>query len=169
MAKVLDKETGEVKEIKFRGLHKSVGFDFSKNIIQNHDFQWDNDLRDFKVVETDKEDREAYIQSFAKETGVYNIMKMYAKTGDTSVLNKKSGFYGDISNIPVDELNPAKRTAVAEKAVKDLSKALGVDLTSDQLASMSSEELVKLVVDATAAIQAKKAQKVETEKKEGDK
>lgn len=169
MSRVLDKETGEVKEIKFRGLHKSVGLDFSKNIIQNHDFQWDNDLRDFKVVETDKEDREAYIQSFAKETGVYNIMKMYAKTGDISVLNKKQGFYGDISNIPVDELNPAKRTAAAEKAVKDLSKALGVDLTSDQLASMSSEELEKLVVDATAAINAKKAQKVETEKKEGEK
>ena len=155
----VDKETGEVisskLELVVRGVHPSVGLDFSDNHIQNYDFVWDNDARDFKVVETDIEDRQAYIDSFASETGIYNIMKMYAKTGDISILNKKQGFYGDITGLPVDELNPGKVAEAAERAVGSLNKALGVELTSDQLASMSADELSKIIADATAAIQAK--------------
>ena len=162
MVKQVDKETGEVKVVRslnlvVRGVHPSVGMDFSYNIIQNHDFQWDNDKRDFVIVETDKEDRDAYIQSFAKETGIYNIMKMYAKTGDASLLNKKQGFYGDISNLPVDELNPAKVEKAAASAVKSLNKALGVNYSAEQLASMSVEDLEKVVADAISAMKAKQA------------
>lgn len=164
MSKV-DVKTGEVKEfhLKVRGTHPSVGLDFSHNLIQNQDFVWDNEARDFKVVDTDLEDREAYIQSFAAETGIYNIMKMYAKTGDASILNKKQGFYGDISGLPVDELNPAKVEKAAQAAVKSLNKSLGVNLTSEELASMSTTDLEKLIGDAMSAIKAKAPQ---TEKKE---
>lgn len=161
MAKTVNKETGEVIfKAKSRLNHMdSVGLDFSKNIVQNYDFVYDNEKRDFVVVATDKEDREAYIQSFASETGIYNILKMYAKTGDASILNKKQGFYGDISGLPVDELNPAKVEAAAEKAVGSLSKALGQDLSAEQLANMSAEELEKLVGDAINAIKEKQAPK----------
>lgn len=143
--------------------HPSVGLDISAKPIQNYDFAYDPDSRDLKVVKTDIEDREAYIQSFAEECGVYNIMKMYAKTGDMSLLNRREGFYGDISNLPVDELNPAAHQAAAAQAVAGLGKTLGVDLTVEDFAAMSDAELAALI---DKAVQAKTA-KVE-QVKEGE-
>ena len=156
------KDTGKViKKFTKDHPHDSVGLDLSPQIIQNYDFAYDPESRDLIVVATDKEDREAYIQSFASECGVYNIMKMYAKTGDMSLLSRKVGFYGDISDIPEDELNPAAYKDQAEKAVASLAKTLGAEFSVDEFAAMSDAELADLIDKAVQA----KAQKVE--KKEG--
>ena len=145
--------------------HPSVGLDFSKNIIQHKDFSYDNDRRDFVIVDAEKEDRDAYIQSFADETGVYNIMRMYAKTQDASLLNKKQGFYGDISNLPENDLNPAARTKAAEEAVKALSKKLGKELTADELLNMDNAQLVSMLTDI---VDQRVAAASKVEKKEGE-
>lgn len=140
--------------------HPSVGLDCGPELIQNYDFAYNPELRDLEVVKTDIEDREEYIQSFAKETGVYNIMRMYAKTGDMSLLNRSEGFYGDISDLPVDELNPAAQQAAAEKAVAGLGQTLGIQgLTIEDFAAMSDAELADLINKAVQA----KAGKVQSE------
>ena len=161
----VDKKTGEVVVTPYsKFMHETVGFDTGSMIIQNYDFSWDNDLRDFIVVEADKEDRQAYIDSFADECGVYNVLKKYAITGDASLLNARQGFYGDISELPVDELDPAGLAAKAEKSVDALSKLLGEEVTSEDLSQMSIEQLNSLIEKAVAA----RVEKSAPEKKEGE-
>lgn len=161
MPKVV-KQTGEIIPVihtwrKPKQIKKLKAVD---TIIQHYDFAYDPDIRGLKIVETGKEDREAYIQSFASETGVYNILKKYSKTGDVSLLNVREGFYADVSSLPVDELDPAKAQAEATKALGGLNKALGAELTAEQLATMSSEQINDLISKAIAA----QASKVEVQK-----
>lgn len=165
MSKLLvNKETGEVKVSPFSVfMHESIGLNTGTMIIQNYEFAWDDATRDFKIVEGSKEDRQAYIDSFAEECGVYNILKKYSITGDVSVFNRSQGFYGDISELPVDELNPDAVAKKAQAAVSNLSGQLGIELTSEKLASMSLDEINQLIEKAVIA----KTQK-QSEKKEGD-
>lgn len=164
---LVDKKTGEVSVSPFSKFDKpTVGHDCGSMIIQNYDFTWSDEIRDFVVTEADKEDRQAYIDSFADDCGVYQVLKKFAKSGDLSLLNRAEGFYGDISGLPVDELNPAKYAAAAEASTSKLSKVLGVDLTVDQLAALSPDELNDLIAKAVEAKTAK-TEKVE-EKKEGE-
>lgn len=154
----IDKKTGELKVTPFsKFMHQTVGRDPGSMIIEKKDFSWSEEIRDFVVVDAGKEDRQAYIDSFKDDAGVYNVLKKYAITGDVSLLNQREGFYGDISGLPVDELNPAARVAEAEKSVDALSKVLGVELTSDQLAKMSVDELNALIQKAVAAKEEKVA------------
>lgn len=148
---LIDKKTGEIVISPYsKFMHESVGLDTGSMIIQNYDFAWDDKTRDFIVVEGSKEDRQAYIDSFADDCGVYNVLKKYSLTGDASLLNQREGFYGDISELPVDELNPAARAAAAEAAVASLGEKLGVNITSEQLASMSVEQINSLIEKAVA-------------------
>ena len=97
MSKVSEK-TGEVYISSIeKFVHETVGREPGSMIIQNKDFAWSDEIRDFIIVDGDKEDRQAYIDSFADEYGVYNVLKKYAITGDASILNRKEGFYGDIT------------------------------------------------------------------------
>ena len=157
MPKTVDKNTGEILPVirTWRNPPKVKAVDFSDSIIQHHDFIYDSDTRGLKIVETEKEDRDAYIQSFAKETGIYNILKKYSKTGDASILNVKEGFYGDMTKLPEDNLDPAAAAKAAEQALGGLNKALGSQLTAEQLAKMSSEELNDLISKAVQAAASK--------------
>lgn len=165
MSKVSEK-TGEVYVSSIeKFVHETEGREAGSMIIQNKDFAWSDEVRDFIVVDGDKEDRQAYIDSFADECGVYNVLKKYAITGDASVLNRKEGFYGDISDLPVDELNPAMMQQRAQSSLDALNQALGTDYTAEQLSGLSSEQLAELL----AGIIAKKSESpvVEEDKKEG--
>lgn len=158
MAKKVIEDTGEVKTVvhTWRKPREAVALDISKDgVIQHYDFAYDPELRDLKIVEADKEDREAYIQSFAAETGIYNILRKYSKTGDASLLNVSNLSYGDISDLPTDELDPVKAAEAAAEALSGLNSSLGTELTQEQLAAMSSEELNALIQNAVAAAAAK--------------
>lgn len=164
---LVDKKTGEIRcSVYSKFMHEDKGLDTGSMIIQNYDFAWDDKIRDFVVVEGSKEDRQAYIDSFADDCGVYNVLKKYAVTGDISLLNRVDGFYGDVSELPVDELNPSQLADKADAAVGSLSKQLGIDVSSDQLASMSIEEINSLIEKAVAARVQKS--EVKAEVKEGE-
>lgn len=146
MSLKVNKTTGEVSYSPYsKFMHESVPMDNGSMIIQLYDFAWDDETRDFKVVEAGKEDRQAYIDSFADDCGVYNVLKKYALTGDASLLNARDGFYGDISDLPEDELNPAKLMAQGQSSLDKLNHLLGTTLTAEELASMSTEQLADLV------------------------
>lgn len=53
-----------------------------------------------KLVPADKVNIQEKIDSFFEDVDLYHILSRVALTGDLSPLDKKSGFYGDISNIP---------------------------------------------------------------------
>lgn len=159
MSKVLsNKETGEVIVIHtWRNPQPIVGRDYgvSHSIIQHHDFAYDPEIRGLKIIETEKEDRDAYIQSFADDCGVYNVLKKYSKTGDAALLNAKQGFYGDVSELPVDNLDPEAAKKAAAQALSGLNQSLGTELTAEQLSSMSADELNALIANAVQAAAAK--------------
>lgn len=159
---LVDKKTGEVMVSPYsKYMHETIGLDTGSMIIQNYDFSWSDEIRDFIVVEAGKEDRQAYIDSFAKECGVYNILSKFSKTGDVSLLNQREGFYADISGLPVDELNPGKVAEAAQKSINSLSKSLGVDLTAEELSKMTADQLNDLIAKAVDARVAKTTKKEE--------
>ena len=170
MPKSVVKETGEIIPVihTWRYPKKIKALKCDEKIIEHKDFGYDTETHLIKVVDAGKEDREEYIQSFASETGVYNILKKYSKTGDISLLNSREGFYADVSSLPVDELDPAKAAQEASKALGGLNKALGVELSADELAKMSSEQLNELISKAVAAAAAKTEVKTDDIKKEGE-
>lgn len=163
MSKVNEK-TGEVFVSSIeKFVHETVGKESGSMIIQNKDFAWSDEIRDFIVVDGDKEDRQAYIDSFADECGVYNVLKKYAITGDASLLNRKEGFYADISDLPVDELNPAKLEQEAGKSLDALNAALGTSYSAEELSGLSSEQIAEIINNVIAA-----ASKKDEQPKEGE-
>lgn len=120
-----------------------------ETVIVHHDFGF----KDGKmcIVEVGKEDREALIQSYADETGIYNILAKYAKTGDASVLMRTQGFYADISEYPTDDLDPNAAAKAAANSVSGLNAALGTSYTADDLANMTGEQLQAIIEAAVAS------------------
>ena len=163
----IDKKTGEVVITPFsKFMHETEGLDVGTMIIQHKDFAWDDDIRDFKVVDGEKEDRQAYIDSFESETGVYNILKKYSLTGDASLLNQKPGFYGDLSDLPVDELNPGKLSEQSAESLTKLNAALGTNYTAEELSKMTAEELQAVIQQRIEEL--KPSNEEGTPKKEGE-
>lgn len=138
----VDAKTGEVTISPYsKFMHESVGLDTGSMIIQNYDFAWDDAKRDFKIVEGDKEDRQAYIDSFADDCGVYNILKKYSLTGDASLLNQREGFYGDITDLPVDELNVNKVQASADSSLARLNSIFGTQYTAEEFSQLTGDDI----------------------------
>lgn len=165
MSVKVNQKTGEFHPFvnTWRKLRVVKGLKCDEKMIQHQGFEYDVDGRCLIVVDTELEDRDAYIQSFADECGVYNVLKKYSKTGDASFLNVREGFYGDISDIPEDSLDPAAAAKAAEVALSGLNQKLGTSFTAEELAKLSGDELNDLfnkVIEAAAS-------KVEEVKKEG--
>lgn len=157
-------ETGEVVKVHtWRDVPEVKALDCGKDksFIQHQDFAYDDETRGLKIVDTEVEDRDAYIQSFAEEAGVYNILKKYSRTGDASLLNVKQGFYGDVASLPSDNLDPEAAKVAAAKALGGLNKSLGTDLSAEELAKLSSEELDALIQKAVQAAASKAVEKKE--------
>ena len=140
--------------IKFRSILDIVdsseyALDASDAHIQHYDFVYDGNK--LKVVKTIIEDRDAYIQSFAEESGVYNILKRYSMTGDMSLLNQKNAMYGDFTLLDNDDLDPVSALARSSESLEKLNQALNTSFDSSTLANMSIEELNAVIAQAVAA------------------
>lgn len=120
----------EIKDYKF--------VEFPKT-IQNYDFVYEG--RELKIVPTDVVDFHAEIQSYKDETGLSNILKMIAKTGDVSLLNQRSPSYGVEMDIG-DELDIHKVEAAAKASEKSIKEVLG-----DDVLTMKKADLDKLISD----------------------
>lgn len=85
------------------------------------------------------------IQSYHEECDIYSILKKVAQTGDESLLNKKKGFYGDVSEIP-DNLNDIisklDNDFASIKLNKQIVKAIARGDSNEQIQS-----LVNKIVD----------------------
>ncbi len=142
------------ESIKFRSILDIVdsseyALDASDAHIQHYDFAYDGNK--LKVVKTTIEDRDAYIQSFAEESGVYNILKRYSMTGDMSLLNQKNAMYGDFTLLDNDDLDPVSALARSTDSLNKLNQALNTSFDSATLANMSIEELNAVIAQAVAA------------------
>lgn len=60
-----------------------------------------DDLGRIQLEEKGDEDLYAYIQSFAESVDIHVILKRFTN-GETDVLSKVQGFYGDFTHLPTD-------------------------------------------------------------------
>lgn len=160
-------EKKKIEPIKFRSILDIVdsseyALDASDAHIQHYDFVYDGNK--LKVVKTTIEDRDSYIQSFAEESGVYNILKRYSMTGDMSLLNQKNAMYGDFTLLDNDDLDPVSALARSSESLDKLNQVLNTSFDSATLANMSIEELNAVIAQAVAAKTTKETTK-ETEVK----
>lgn len=137
--------------------------DASTNFIKHYDFSHDPDTHELIVVEGKTEDRDAYIQTFKDEVGVYNILAKFSLTGDASLLNQREAIYADISGLPKDELGTGVAESLAADKLAQLNAALGTSLTADDLLGMSSEAIDKLINGVVAAHTTEQPQESEGE------
>lgn len=147
-------EKKKTEPIKFRSILDIVdsseyALDASDAHIQHYDFVYDDNK--LKVVKTTIEDRDALIQSFADEVGVYNILKRYSMTGDMSLLNQRKALYGDFTSFANDDLDPVSALARSSESLDKLNQALNTSFDSATLANMSIDELNAVIAQAVAA------------------
>lgn len=147
-------EKKKTEPIKFRSILDIVdsseyALDASDAHIQHYDFAYDGNK--LKVVKTTIEDRDAFIQSFADEVGVYNILKRYSMTGDMSLLNQRKALYGDFTSFANDDLDPVSALARSSESLDKLNQALNTSFDSSTLANMSIDELNAVIAQAVAA------------------
>lgn len=140
--------------IKFRSILDIVdsseyALDASDAHIQHYDFAYDGNK--IEVVKTTIEDRDAFIQSFSDEVGVYNILKRYSMTGDMSLLNQRKAMFGDFSLLDNDDLDPVSALARSSESLEKLNQALNTSFDSVTLANMSIDELNAVIAQAVAA------------------
>lgn len=147
-------EKKKTEPIKFRSILDIVdsseyALDASDAHIQHYDFAYEGNK--IKVVKTNIEDRDALIQSFADEVGVYNILKRYSMTGDMSLLNQRKAMFGDFSLLDNDDLDPVSALARSTESLEKLNQALNTSFDSATLANMSIDELNAVIAQAVAA------------------
>lgn len=71
------------------------------------------------LEKTGKRDLNAFIQASLEGTLIYNILNRYA-LGDTGVLEKVIGFFGDVTNVPTSLADCYNRISNAEAKFKEL-------------------------------------------------
>lgn len=147
-------EKKKTEPIKFRSILDIVdsseyALDASDAHIQHYDFAYEGNK--IKVVKTTIEDRDALIQSFADEVGVYNILKRYSMTGDMSLLNQRKAMFGDFTLLDNDDLDPVSALARSSESLEKLNQALNTSFDSATLANMSIDELNAVIAQAVAA------------------
>lgn len=147
-------EKKKTEPIKFRSILDIVdsseyALDASDSHIQHYDFVYDGNK--IKVVKTSIEDRDALIQSFADDVGVYNILKRFSMTGDASLLNQRKALFGDFTLLDNDDLDPVSALARSNESLEKLNHALNTSFDSATLANMSIDELNAVIAQAVAA------------------
>ena len=113
-----EKSTGSVKKVLFVTMYtptQKIGLDYSDPYMDIYDevppFAVDEETGEIlnktarpiiKVV--GRRNIDEYIQSQADSCDIYKILEKYAMSGDSSLINLKQGYVGDICNIP-DNIN----------------------------------------------------------------
>lgn len=70
---------------------------------KNEKGEWINDSAVSKWVKGDKLNVVEYVQSFRDSVDLSKIIDLVSKTGDTTLLNRRQGFYADITDIPQNQ------------------------------------------------------------------
>ena len=115
----------------------------------------DGVLKTIKVVETGRVLRDEYIQSFAEDVGLENILRQVAMTGDVSLLNKTQRDAAEIDYVDengksfekIQDISNVPQGYDAANAFVEQSKALYKSLPEDMKGNMSFNEFVEKFTD----------------------
>lgn len=107
-----------------------------------------------QLVEVGKEDLSAYIQSFAESCDIHVIMSRFAN-GETDVLSKVQGAYGDFTGMPTSPADMLNRVMAGEDAFNKLpievKKKFNNSFTEFAVASGDPETFWNIIADGFGA------------------
>lgn len=95
-------------------------------------------------------DVDAEIQSYADTCGIEYVLKCVAQ-GDLSVLNAASPIYGNFVGAPETLAQAQSMVAAAEKSAETLPDNIKSGRSIQDIASLSDEDIKKLIDEAVAA------------------
>lgn len=93
------------------------------------------------VVEASRVNRKDYIESYANDVGIINIMRKVQLTGDATLLDQVKGQYADITGYPE---NYAQAQAMVQ-AGKDAAAAAGISYSEEALKKFIDELVAQKV------------------------
>lgn len=132
-----------------------VTYDVREKLVKTGETEYDF-VTEQEVYVKEKVSLDKYIQSFAGDVGLENILKRVALTGDTSLLNEKQPLYGDIRNMP--ENNMERDDAIKQGLAA--AKKLGItDLTEEGLRKYIKDEVFRIEKEKAATAAAEEAVK----------
>lgn len=125
----------------------------------------DDFILDEKPVLVESIDLHKQINEEAKITDLKYLLKQFMLTGDESVLNVRPGFYGDITG--VQQLVEGGEFVSPEQIKQTLGSEFA-ELTVEQLASMSDEDIAKYIAQVRESKAVKEEVATSEVKKEGE-
>ena len=119
---------------------------------KNDKGEWLNDSTVSKWVKGDKFNVVEYIQSHRDSVDLSKIIDMVSKTGDTSFLNRRQGFYGDISDIPTNLNDFNSKLDYYYDVLKGLDKDIAIEIlngdkTNDEILEMYNKKYNENIAD----------------------
>ena len=111
-----------------------------KDIVNKTGSGEDDFIIDQKPVKVDEVDIQKSIDEEAKTTDLKYLLKQLLLTGDESFLNKRPGFYGDITGIQ-NHVDGASRFVSPEDIKASLPEELK-SLSVEELAKMSDQDII---------------------------
>ena len=117
-----------------------------------------------RVVEFERKNRQDYIDSFAEDVGILNVLKKVAVSGDESLVKQRPDpAFMDLTDFPTnkeDMFNKVKEGVDAfDKLPDDIKKKMSMEQFVNTFGQEQFDALIKEKVDAVLA-----AQKVQKEK-----
>lgn len=108
-----------------------------------------------KPVLIDSVDIDKSIQEEAKTTDLKYLLKQLMMTGDPSVLERRPGFYGDVSMFDEGHSLSSREKIDLESIKAQLPKDLIEGLSDEEIAKLSEEDIVKFYEAKIAEVKAK--------------
>lgn len=123
--------------------------DASNSVVDVIDFAYD-DNHVLQIVKTGTVDLDAEIQSFSDSCGMDFVLRSVA-AGDMSVLNRRSGAFGDFSNAPQSLAEVQSQQEVADQMYSNLPDTIKNGRSAQDVIQLTAEQLddyIKKAVDA---------------------
>lgn len=139
-----------------------------KQVVKKTGETEDDFILEEKPVLIDSVDIHKSIQEEAKTTDLKYLLKQLLQTGDESVINKKQGFYGDVSMF--DEGHSLNREKIDLESIKQKLPEEFRKLSDEELAKLSDEDIIKYYQSKIEQVRAKtEVKKEEVKEEKGEK
>lgn len=114
-----------------------------KQVVKRTGDSEDDWIIEEKPVMTDSVDLHKSIQEEAKTTDLKYLLKQLLQTGDESILNRRKGFYGDVSMFGDGHSLSERQKIDLEAIKKQLPEDMIKGLSDEDIAKLTHEDLIK--------------------------
>lgn len=127
-----------------------------KQVVKRTGDSEDDWIIEEKPVMTDCIDLHKSIQEEAKTTDLKYLLKQLLQTGDESILNRRQGFYGDVSMFGEGHSLSERQKIDLEAIKKQLPEDLIKGLSDEDISKLTDEDLISYYQSKIEEVQKKK-------------